>query len=128
MSTPSDLRFTESHEWVRVDGDTITVGITAYAQSSLGDVVYVDMPDVDDAFAKGDELAEIESVKAVSNIYAPISGSVLEVNEDIEDTPEAVNEAPYGAGWLFKMTLDDASELDSLLDAAAYDAHTAAAG
>ena len=128
MSTPSDLRFTESHEWVRVDGDTITVGITAYAQSSLGDVVYVDMPDVDDAFAQGDELAEIESVKAVSNIYAPLSGSVLEVNEDIEDSPEAVNEAPYGAGWLFKMTLDDASELDSLLDAAAYDAHTAAAG
>ena len=128
MSTPSDLRFTRSHEWVRVDGDTVTVGITAFAQSSLGDVVYVDMPDVDDAFAQGDELAEIESVKAVSNIYAPMSGTVLEVNEDIEDSPEAVNEDPYGAGWLFKMTLDDASELDSLLDASAYDAHAAAAG
>ena len=128
MSTPTDLRFTESHEWVRVDGNTVTVGITAYAQSSLGDVVYVDMPDVDDAFSQGDELAEIESVKAVSNIYAPVSGTVTEVNEDIEDGPEVVNEDPYSAGWLFKMTLDDASELDGLLDAAAYDAHTAAAG
>jgi len=128
MSTPSDLRFTTSHEWVRVDGDTVTVGISAYAQSSLGDVVYVDMPEVDDAFDKGDELAEIESVKAVSNIYAPVSGTVTEVNEDLEDSPETVNEAPYGAGWLFKMTLSDASELDQLLDAAGYDAHTAEAG
>ena len=86
------------------------------------------MPEVDDAFDKGDELAEIESVKAVSNIYAPVSGTVTEVNEDLEDSPETVNEAPYGAGWLFKMTLSDASELDQLLDAAGYDAHTAEAG
>ena len=128
MSTPTDLRYTASHEWVRVDGDTVTVGITAYAQASLGDVVYVDMPDTDDAFSQGDELAEIESVKAVSNIYAPVSGTVTEVNEDIEDSPEVVNEDPYGAGWLFKLSMDDASELDGLLDAAAYDAHTAEAG
>ena len=128
MSTPTDLRYTASHEWVRVDGDTVTVGITAYAQSSLGDVVYVDMPDTVDAFSQGDELAEIESVKAVSNIYAPVSGTVTEVNEDIEDSPEVVNEDPYGAGWLFKLSMDDASELDGLLDAAAYDAHTAEAG
>ena len=128
MSTPTDLRYTKSHEWVRVDGDIVTVGITAYAQSSLGDVVYVDMPDVDDAFEQGDDLAEIESVKAVSNIYAPVSGSVTETNENIEDSPEVVNEDPYGDGWLIKMILNDAAELDSLLDAAAYDAHTAAAG
>ena len=86
------------------------------------------MPDTDDAFSQGDELAEIESVKAVSNIYAPVSGTVTEVNEDIEDSPEVVNEDPYGAGWLFKLSMDDASELDGLLDAAAYDAHTAEAG
>ena len=128
MSTPTDLRYTTSHEWVRVDGDIVTVGITAYAQSSLGDVVYVDMPDVDDAFEQGADLAEIESVKAVSNIYAPVSGTVTETNENIEDSPEVVNEDPYGNGWLIKLSLNDAAELDSLLDAAAYDAHTAAAG
>jgi glycine cleavage system H protein len=128
MSTPTDLRFTKSHEWVRIDGDTATVGISAYAQSSLGDVVYVDMPEEGDSFDQGDELAEIESVKAVSSIYAPVSGAVTAVNADLEDSPETVNEDPYGAGWLFKLEMSDASELDGMLNPAAYDAHTAEAG
>lgn len=128
MSTPTDLRFTTSHEWVRVDGTTATVGITHFAQESLGDVVYVDMPEEGDSVNKGDEAAEIESVKAVSNIYAPVSGSVAAVNADIEDGPEVVNSDCYGEAWLFKITMSDVSELDSLMDAAAYDAHVAEQG
>ena len=126
MSSPANLRYTSSHEWVRIDGDTATVGITDYAQGSLGDVVHVEMPDTDEAFQKGAEVAEIESVKAVSSIYAPVSGTIEEVNEGIEDEPELVNSDAYGAGWLFKMSLSDAGELDGLMTADAYDAHLAA--
>jgi glycine cleavage system H protein len=122
MATPTNLRYTPSHEWVRVDGNTVTVGITEYAQSSLGDVVHVEMPESGDDFEKGAEAAEIESVKAVSNIYAPISGTIVAVNESIEDDPEQVNNSPYSDGWLFQMTIEDPAELDGLLDAAAYDA------
>lgn len=128
MSTPTDLRFTASHEWVRIDGNHAIVGITDHAQSALGDVVHVEMPDPDDSFEKGAEIAEIESVKAVSSIYAPVSGTVVEVNEAIEDEPETVNESPYGDGWLFKLELSSADELDELLDADAYDALVAEAG
>ena len=128
MSTPSDLRFTTSHEWVRQDGDSVVVGITDYAQGSLGDVVHVEMPEEDDSFDKGAEAAEIESVKAVSSIYAPVSGTVSAVNEAIEDEPEAVNNDPYGAGWLFKLDIRDASELESLLSADEYDQHVEAQG
>jgi glycine cleavage system H protein len=126
MSSPANLRYTSSHEWVRIDGDTATVGITDYAQSSLGDVVHVEMPDTDEHFDKGAEVAEIESVKAVSSIYAPVSGTIQEVNEGIEDEPEVVNSDAYGAGWLFKMSLSDAGELDGLMTADAYEAHLAA--
>ena len=128
MSSPSDLLYTKSHEWVRRDGNVIEVGITDYAQNSLGDVVHVEMPDEGDDFEQGGELAEIESVKAVSNIYAPASGSVVAINEAIEDEPELVNNDAYGEGWLFKLELSDASELDALLNADAYDQHVEAQG
>ena len=128
MSSPSDLLYTKSHEWVRRDGNIVVVGITDYAQNSLGDVVHVEMPDEGDAFEQGGELAEIESVKAVSNIYAPASGSVVAINEAIEDEPELVNNDAYGDGWLFKLELSDAAELDTLLSADAYDRHVEAQG
>lgn len=120
MSIPKDLRYADSHEWARVDGDFATVGITDHAQEQLGDVVYVDLPDVGDSFDKGEEAGEIESVKAVSSIYAPLSGEVVEVNESLEDDPEQVNGAPYGGGWLYRLKLSDTEEVDDLLDAAAY--------
>ena len=128
MSSPSDLLYTKSHEWVRRDGNVIVVGITDYAQNSLGDVVHVEMPDEGDAFEQGGELAEIESVKAVSSIYAPASGSVVATNEAVEDEPELVNNDAYGDGWLFKLEMSDASELDALLNADAYDQHVEAQG
>jgi len=123
MSVPAELLYTTSHEWIRIEGDVATCGITHHAQDQLGDVVYVDMPEEGDEAESGEGLAEIESVKAVSDIYAPISGEVAGVNETIEDTPELVNKDPYGAGWLFKIRF---SELPELMDAAAYQAHLAA--
>ncbi|MBO85470.1 MAG: glycine cleavage system protein H [Deltaproteobacteria bacterium] len=128
MSSPQDLRYTKSHEWVRREGDTVVVGITHYAQNSLGDVVHVEMPEEGDAFEQGAEAAEIESVKAVSSIYAPVSGTVLGINEAIEDGPEVVNDDAYGEGWLFKLSLADASELESLMSAEAYGQHIEAEG
>jgi glycine cleavage system H protein len=122
MSIPSELHYTSSHEWVRVDGDTAVVGITHHAQESLGDVVFVDLPEVGDTFEQGQEVAEIESVKAVSNIYAPVAGEVVEVNPAIDDAPETVNEDCYGAGWLLKIRMSDAGQVGGLLDAAAYGA------
>ncbi len=127
MSVPQDLRYVDSHEWVRIDGDVATVGITDHAQEQLGDVVYVDLPDVGDAVDKGEEAGEIESVKAVSSIYAPLSGEIVEINESLEDDPEQVNGAPYAGGWLYKIKLSDPSEADGLLDAAGYEAVLASA-
>lgn len=123
MSIPADLKYTSDHEWVRVDGDVATVGITHFAQDQLGDVVFVDMPDVDDEVSKGDSVAEVESTKTVSDIYAPVSGTVVEINEDLDGSEELVNKEPYGGGWLFRIKLSDAGELDGLLDAKAYGAH-----
>ena len=128
MSSPPDLFYTQSHEWVRRDGTTIVMGITDYAQGSLGDVVHVEMPEEGDAFEQGAELAEIESVKAVSSIYAPVSGTVISINEAIEDEPEVVNNDAYGAGWLVTLEMADAAELDSLLSADAYDRHVESQG
>ena len=122
MSNPQNLRYSKSHEWVRIEGDLATCGITQYAQEALGDVVYVDLPEEGDAFEQDGELGEIESVKAVSSIYAPISGEVIEVNEALDDAPETVNSDPYADGWLFKLKVASAGELDSLMDAAAYEA------
>ncbi|TPV62170.1 glycine cleavage system protein GcvH [Aestuariibacter sp. GS-14] len=118
---PSELRYASSHEWVRPEGDGVyTIGITEHAQELLGDMVFVELPDVGDQVNAGDDVAVAESVKAASDVYAPISGEVLEVNEDLEDSPELVNSDPYGDGWMFKVKASDESELAELLDAAAY--------
>lgn len=118
---PSELKYATSHEWVRNEGDgTVTVGITEHAQDLLGDMVFVELPDVGDSVSTGDDVAVAESVKAASDIYAPVSGEIVEVNEDLEDSPELVNSDAFGDGWLFKVKLDDASELDALLDAEGY--------
>jgi len=118
---PSELKYATSHEWVRNEGNGIvTVGITEHAQDLLGDMVFVELPDVGDNISAGDDVAVAESVKAASDIYAPISGEVVEVNEDLEDSPELVNSDAYGDGWMFKVKLSDESELDELLDAEGY--------
>ncbi|WOH39254.1 glycine cleavage system protein GcvH [Thalassotalea fonticola] len=118
---PSELKYATSHEWVRNEGDgTVTIGITEHAQGLLGDMVFVELPDVGDEISTGDDVAVAESVKAASDIYAPVSGEVVEVNEDLEDSPELVNSDAFGDGWLFKVKLDDAAELDALLDAEGY--------
>ena len=113
-------KFTEDHEWVSVDGDIATVGITAHAAEQLGDVVFVELPDVGKSFGQKDEMAVVESVKAASDVYAPISGEIVEINNGIVDEPAKVNEDPDGAAWFVKIKLSDASELDKLMDEAAY--------
>ena len=118
----SGERFTQDHEWIRVDGDVGAVGITDYAQGQLGDVVFVELPEIGRQVAKGDEVAVVESVKAASEVYAPISGEVVEANEALTDQPALVNQAPLGDGWFFKIKLSDTSELDGLMDDAAYKA------
>ena len=120
---PADLKYASTHEWVRDEGDgTFTVGISEHAQELLGDMVFVELPDVGDKVATGDDIAVAESVKAASDIYAPMTGEVVAVNEDLEDAPETVNNDPYGDGWLFRIKADDSGELDSLLDANTYEA------
>lgn len=119
-SYPEDLKYHPEHDWARIDGDTAVFGITWYAQDALGEVVFFDAPDVGTTVTKDESYAEIESVKAVSDVIAPLSGEVLEVNPGLEDSPEAVNEDTYGEGWLVKVRLTDPSELDSLLDRDAY--------
>ena len=115
--------FTEDHEWIKVDGDEGTVGISAYAAKALGDVVFVELPDVGTEFDKGDEAAVVESVKAASEVYTPVGGEVTAVNEALEDAPETVNASPDGDGWFLKLKISDADELDGLMDAAKYKAY-----
>lgn len=115
-----NLRYAESHEWVKVDGDIATVGISDYAQHALGNIVYVDMPEVGDEVAAGEDFGAVESVKAASDLLSPVSGEVVEVNEELEDTPEAINNDAY-ANWIIKVKISDPSELDNLLDAAGYE-------
>ena len=112
--------FTKEHEWIEVEGDTATVGITDYAQSQLGDVVFVEVPEAGRQLTQGGEAAVVESVKAASDVYAPVSGEVTEGNAALADTPDLVNTAPEGEGWFFKLRLSDASQLDALMDEAAY--------
>ncbi len=120
---PKELRYASTHEWVRPEGDGVfTVGITEHAQELLGDMVFVELPDVGDEIAAGDDVAVAESVKAASDVYAPISGEVLEVNEELEDSPELVNSDAFGDGWLFKVKAEDESEVEALLDAEGYGA------
>ncbi len=121
MSVPADLKYTKSHEWLKVDGDTVTIGITDHAQSELGDVVYVDLPEAGRAVQVGDSFGSVESVKTVSDLYAPVSGEVTEVNGALAAQSELVNSDPHGEGWMVKVKMDNASQLDSLLDAAAYE-------
>jgi glycine cleavage system H protein len=116
----STLRFTSDHEWVRLDGDLAIVGITDYAQSQLGDVVYVELPEIGHRVEKGKEAAVVESVKAASEVYAPVSGSVTEINETLTTDPATVNSDPMGDGWFIKLRLDDPKELDSLMDEEGY--------
>ena len=122
-NVPTELKYAASHEWVRNEGNGIySIGITEHAQELLGDMVFVELPEVGDTLAVGDDCAVAESVKAASDIYAPISGEVVEINEELEDSPETVNNDPYGDGWLFKIKADDVSELNNLLDADGYNA------
>lgn len=116
----SDVRYSQEHEWIRIDGDLAVVGITDYAQDQLGDVVYVELPEVGRRIEKAAEAAVVESVKAASEVYAPASGEVVAINEALHDDPSAVNSDPEGAGWFLKLRLDDPSELDQLMDAEAY--------
>jgi glycine cleavage system H protein len=121
MPSPTDRRYTKEHEWVRVEADLGTVGITDYAQDQLGDLVYLDLPSLGTQVKQLDKLGEIESVKAVSDLYSPVSGEVTEVNQEVVDRPELVNQSPYEEGWLVRVRLADPAELDSLLTAEQYD-------
>ena len=124
MNIPAELRYSSDHEWVRVEGTTATIGITEYAQDALGDVVFVEMPETGLAVAAGESFSEVESTKSVSDIYAPITGSIAEVNADLESQPELLNTDPYGAGWICRIEIGDPSELVGLMDAEAYRALT----
>ena len=119
------MRFSKDHEWVEVDGDTATIGITAYAAEQLGDVVFVELPDTGKSVKAGEQLAVVESVKAASDVFAPVSGEVVDSNSGLGDTPETVNEGPEGSGWFVKVKLTDPSELDTLMDRAGYEAFLA---
>lgn len=121
MSNPSDRKYAESHEWIKVDGDIAIVGITDHAQDALGDITFIELPEVDAEYGKGDDCAVVESVKAASDIYAPVSGTVSEVNEKLEDEPELVNSSAFEDGWIFKLSNIDSAQLDSLMDAEQYE-------
>lgn len=125
-NVPEDLHYSKDHEWVRVEGDVAVVGITDYAQNSLGDVVYVELPKVGEEFAANESFGSVESVKAVSEVFSPVSGSVSEVNETLNDEPEKVNGDPYGEGWMIKVRMSSPGEVDSLLTAAEYEDFTKA--
>ena len=117
----NELKFTDQHEWVRIEGDIAVVGISNYAQGQLGDVVFVELPAVGDKVTKDEAMGVVESVKAVSDVYAPISGTVIEVNDDLPDSTELINEDPYGDGWMVKIELSDPTDLDELMTAAEYE-------
>jgi glycine cleavage system H protein len=123
---PEDFRYTKEHEWIKVEGDTGVVGITDYAQKELGDIVYVDLPNVGAKLVAGKTMGSVESVKAVSDIYSPASGEVIEVNNELAEKPESLNEDPHGSAWLVKIRLSDRAELDGLLTAAAYQEYISA--
>jgi len=119
-NVPSELKFLSSHEWVSVDGDVATVGVSDHAQELLGDLVFVELPETGSAVSAGDSVAVIESVKAASDTYAPVSGEIIEVNEELEDSPERINDDPYGDGWMYRVKMDDPGEVVDLLDADSY--------
>lgn len=125
MNIPGELRYSEDHEWVRADGDRVRIGITDYAQDALGDIVFVDLPDVGAEVEAGGKLGEVESTKSVSEVYAPLAGTVVAVNEGLTGGPERMNQDPYGDGWICELALASGSDPETLLDAAAYEALTA---
>jgi len=120
LNLPEDVKYTKDHEWAKVDGDTVTIGINDYAQDQLGEIVFVEMPAIGDSFSAEDEFGSVESVKAVSEMYMPISGEIVAINDDLEDAPENVNEDCYQSGWIIKVKASDPSEMDALMDKAAY--------
>ena len=120
MNIPSDLKYTKDHQWVKIEGNTATVGITSFAQGELGDIVYVDVDTLDDSVEKDEVFGSVEAVKTVSDLFMPLSGEVIEFNEDLEDEPEMVNNDPYGKGWMIKISITDNSQIEELLDAQAY--------
>jgi glycine cleavage system H protein len=120
MNIPAELKYTKDHEWVKLEGDIATIGITEFAQSELGDIVYVEVETVGETMAQEEVFGSVEAVKTVSDLFLPMSGEIIEFNEALEATPEVVNNDPYGAGWMVKVRVSDASEFDALLDAAAY--------
>ena len=121
MSVPKDLKYSEDHEWVKVEDGKVTIGITEFAQSELGDIVFVELPSEGDEIETGESFGSVESVKTVSELYAPLNGTVVEVNEELEDSPELVNESPFEKAWMVVVELSDESQLDNLMDAAAYE-------
>ena len=121
MEHPADLKYSKSHEWVRLDGNLVTVGITDYAQNELGDIVYADLPEVGQTIHQDEVFGSVESVKAVSDLFSPVTGEVTEINEEAIDSPEIINEDPYTSGWLMILKLEDMSEMDGLLEAKAYE-------
>jgi glycine cleavage system H protein len=125
-NVPEDLHYSKDHEWVRVDGDQVIIGITDYAQNSLGDVVYVELPKVGEEFAANESFGSVESVKAVSEVFTPVAGAVVKINESLADEPEKVNSDPYGEGWMIRVQMSNPGEVDSLLTAAEYEDFTKA--
>jgi glycine cleavage system H protein len=121
MHIPENLKYTKDHEWAKIDGDVVTIGITDYAQSELGDIVFIELPEVGLTTAQADSFGTIEAVKAVSDLFAPLSGEIVDVNSNLTDNPEMINEDPYGKGWIIKIKLSSKGELDSLLDKSAYE-------
>ncbi len=120
MSFPEELKYTEDHEWVLIEDDVVTIGITDFAQEQLGDIVFVELPEVGDSLETGKSFGVVESVKAVSDVYAPVSGEVVEINEELPDDPEVLNNSPYDDGWMIKLKLADSASLDELMDVSAY--------
>jgi len=120
MNIPAELKYTKEHEWVRVEGNTAIIGITEFAQGELGDIVYVEVDTLDEEVTQDQVFGTVEAVKTVSDLFSPLSGTVIELNPELADTPELVNSDPYGAGWMIKLDIKDAGELDGLMDAAAY--------
>lgn len=119
-NVPSELKFLSSHEWVQVEGDVATIGVSDHAQELLGDLVFVELPEVESTVVAGDSVAVIESVKAASDTYAPVSGEIIEINEELEDSPERINDDPYGDGWMYRIKMEDPGEVGDLLNADAY--------
>lgn len=127
MTSPTDLRYTKTHEWVRLDGDVATIGLTDYAQQELGDITYVELPEQGDEVTRNQPFGVVESVKAAADVYAPLDGEVVERNESIVESPEQVNASPYGDAWLIKIRVSDPTQVEQLMDSPAYDAHAASA-